>query len=161
MKRQSAPEPDPRDDLSGTDVARKLIILARECGMNVNLSDVQVESLVPASLQGMDASTYLTRLNEQDAEMLAKLEHSSQNGEVLRYVGIIPENGIPRVELKSYPASHPFARISGSDNIVAFKTSRYREQPLIVQGPGAGPEVTAAGVFADLLRLSTFLGANR
>ena len=96
-----------------------------------------------------------------DASMLAKLEAAEKNGEVLRYVGIIPENGIPRVELKSYPATHPFARIGGSDNIVAYKTSRYRQQPLIVQGPGAGPEVTAAGVFADLLRLSTFLGANR
>ncbi len=160
-KRLGYTEPDPRDDLSGTDVARKLIILARECGMNVNLEDVQVQSLVPDFLKSMDASTYLSRLVEQDAEMLAKLEHATQNGEVLRFVGIIPENRMPRVELKSYPATHPFARISGSDNIVAFKTSRYHDQPLIVQGPGAGPEVTAAGVFSDLLRLSTFLGANR
>jgi len=152
-------EPDPRDDLSGTDVARKLIILAREAGRQVNLEDVKVESLVPDFLKSVSSDEYLKRLAENDAAMLAKLEEAIKKNEVLRYVGVIPEEGAPSVELRSYPATHAFARISGSDNIVAFKTERYLHQPLIVQGPGAGPEVTAAGVFADLLRLTTYLGA--
>ncbi len=154
-------EPDPRDDLSGMDVARKLIILARECGKNVGLNDVSVESLVPKSLQQCSADEFMSRLGETDSAMRTRLEEATAKGEVLRYVGVIPQNGNPRVELKNYPQSHPFARITGSDNIVAYRTARYHEQPLIVQGPGAGPEVTAAGVFADLLRVATFLGANR
>jgi aspartokinase/homoserine dehydrogenase 1 len=154
-------EPDPRDDLSGMDVARKLIILARECGKNINLEDVSVESLVPESLRNGSADEFMNRLIEADSSMSVRLQEANAKDEVLRYVGVIPQNGTPRVELKSYPGSHPFARITGSDNIVAYHTTRYRDQPLIVQGPGAGPEVTAAGVFADLLRVATFLGANR
>lgn len=152
-------EPDPRDDLSGMDVARKLIILAREIGRTVDLKDVKVESLVPDALKSVSADDYLKRLAENDAAMLAKLESATQKGEVLRYVGVIPADGAPRVELRNYLTTHPFAGLSGSDNIVAFKTSRYSNQPLVVQGPGAGPEVTAAGVFADLLRLTAYLGA--
>jgi aspartokinase/homoserine dehydrogenase 1 len=154
-------EPDPRDDLSGMDVARKLIILARECGMNIGLNDISVESLVPESLRHCSADEFMNRLNEADSIMLARITEATKKGEVLRYVGVIPKNGNPRVELKSYPQTHAFTRITGSDNIVAYHTARYDEQPLIVQGPGAGPEVTAAGVFADLLRVATFLGANR
>ena len=152
-------EPDPRDDLSGMDVARKLIILAREAGREVNLEDVKVESLVPEVLKSASADEYMKRIAENDGVMLAMLESAAKKNEVLRYVGVIPEKGAPSVELRSYPAAHAFARISGSDNIVAFKTERYLNQPLIIQGPGAGPEVTAAGVFADLLRLTTYLGA--
>jgi aspartokinase/homoserine dehydrogenase 1 len=80
---------------------------------------------------------------------------------MLKYVGVIdPEDHVCKVELRGYPKDHPFARISGTDNIVAFTTDRYAQQPLVIQGPGAGPEVTAGGVFADLLRLSSFLGAR-
>ena len=154
-KRLGYTEPDPRDDLSGMDVARKLVILAREAERVLELSSVAVQSLVPE--QGRAAATpeeFLDRLAASDGEMERVRSQASARGEVLRYVGVLDERGEARVELKSYSASHPFARIGASDNIIAFTTQRYREQPLIVQGPGAGPEVTAGGVFADLLRLA-------
>ncbi|MGZ5024445.1 MAG: bifunctional aspartate kinase/homoserine dehydrogenase I, partial [Chthoniobacterales bacterium] len=87
-------------------------------------------------------------------------QKANSRGEVLRYVGVIDPNGSCSVGLKSFPRTHAFAGTSGSDNIVAFTTKRYHTQSLIVQGPGAGPEVTAAGVFADLLRLASYLGGT-
>lgn len=153
-------EPDPRDDLSGMDVARKLIILSRELGQNYDIKDVQVESLVPASLQKKStAEEFLKELPKFDAEMRERIKNAETNNGVLRFVGVIERNQPPKVSLQVYPKTHAFARITGSDNIVSFTTERYQTQPLVVQGPGAGPEVTAAGAFADLLRLSSFLGA--
>ena len=159
-KAQGYTEPDPRDDLSGMDVARKVVILARESGLRLELADVPVESLVPATLRGCaTGDEYMARLHEHDAEMAAKLDAAAAAGEVLRYVGVVdPANG-SRVELRRYPRSHPFASLSGSDNMMSFRTQRYATQPLIVRGPGAGAEVTAGGVFADLLRLAAYLGA--
>jgi aspartokinase/homoserine dehydrogenase 1 len=136
-------EPDPREDLSGMDVARKLIILAREMGLEVEMDSVHVESLV----------------GEDDQTIAALLSSAREAGEVVRYVGTIDSNGELSAQMRRYPVDHPFARLSGSDNIVSFQTARYNTQPMIVRGPGAGPEVTAAGVFADLLRLASFLGA--
>ncbi|MEQ1878159.1 MAG: bifunctional aspartate kinase/homoserine dehydrogenase I, partial [Bdellovibrionia bacterium] len=153
-------EPDPRDDLSGTDVARKLTILAREMGEKIELSDAKVESLVPEPLRALkSADEFLTRIHEFDSEFEAKLVAADNRGEVLRFVGVLEPGAAPSVKLGAYPKSHAFARISGSDNIVSFTTERYLSQPLIVQGPGAGPEVLAAGAFADLLRLASYLGA--
>jgi aspartokinase/homoserine dehydrogenase 1 len=152
-------EPDPRDDLSGMDVARKLVILAREMGLDVELEDVPVESLVPAALRSGSVDEYLSRLPQYDEEMKVRWQKAQAANQVLRYVGVIaPGEGSIKVELRAYAADHPFARLKGGDNIVAFKTARYHTQPLIVQGPGAGPEVTAGGVFADLLRLASTLG---
>ncbi len=136
-------EPDPREDLSGIDVARKLIILAREMGLEVEMDAVQVESLVP----------------EDDVSIARRLNSARTRNEVLRYVGTINSDGTMTAGLCAYPLEHPFASLTGSDNIVSFQTARYNTQPMIVRGPGAGPEVTAAGVFADLLRLASFLGA--
>eukprot|EP00271_Cylindrocystis_brebissonii_P015587 TRINITY_DN38521_c0_g1_i1.p1 TRINITY_DN38521_c0_g1~~TRINITY_DN38521_c0_g1_i1.p1 ORF type:complete len:958 (-),score=178.08 TRINITY_DN38521_c0_g1_i1:163-3036(-) len=155
-------EPDPRDDLSGTDVARKVIILAREMGLRLELADIPVESLVPAPLQSLSsADEFLARLPEFDAEIAARRSDAQSSGEVLRYVGVVDcvaNEG--RVELRRYPASHAFAQLAGSDNIIAFTTQRYRKaQPLVVRGPGAGAEVTAGGVFSDMLRLASYLGA--
>ena len=135
-------EPDPREDLSGVDVARKLIILAREMGLEVEMDAVRVESLVT-----------------EDQTIAALLNSAREKGEVVRYVGTIDSNGDLSAQMRSYPLDHPFASLTGSDNIVSFQTARYNSQPMIVRGPGAGPEVTAAGVFADLLRLASFLGA--
>jgi len=153
-------EPDPRDDLSGMDVARKVVILAREMGMSLELSDVRVRSLVPEALTSGTPAEFLDALPNHDAEMEALRARESSAGKVLRFVGRVSRDGEASVQLLAYPASHPFARIQLTDNIVLFRTSRYHENPLIVQGPGAGRDVTAAGVFADLLRLASYLGAS-
>ncbi|KAI3427052.1 hypothetical protein D9Q98_006993 [Chlorella vulgaris] len=154
-------EPDPRDDLAGMDVARKVTILARECGMHAELADVPVRSLVPKPLQSLKSGAeYMDRLPEFDGEMAALAEEAEAAGECLRYVGVVDvKNGQGSVELRRYAKDHPFAQLNGSDNIIAFTTQRYSQQPLIVRGPGAGAEVTAGGVFSDLLRLAAFLGA--
>ncbi|XP_042498537.1 bifunctional aspartokinase/homoserine dehydrogenase 1, chloroplastic-like [Macadamia integrifolia] len=154
-------EPDPRDDLSGTDVARKVIILARECGLKLDLCDIQLESLVPEPLRGCaSAEEFMQQLPQYDEDMLKKQQDAEAAGEVLRYVGVVDViKGKGVVELRRYKKSHPFAQLSGSDNIIAFTTSRYKAQPLIVRGPGAGAQVTAAGVFSDVLRLASNLGA--
>ena len=153
-------EPDPRDDLSGMDVARKLVILARELGLEIDLADVQVESLAPAELDDTDVPTFLEGLSAHDPVMAARLAKAQAQGEVLRYVASLDADGRAEVALQSLPADHPFANLALTDNVVAFRTERYRDNPLIVQGPGAGPEVTAAGVFADLLRVALSLGAR-
>ena len=153
-------EPDPRDDLSGMDVARKLIILAREMGLVLELADVRVESLVPAALADCGVQDFLERLEEFDAPMLARLEAARARGHVLRYVGSVSADGNAQVGVVELPGSHPFANIALTDNIVRFQTARYDQNPLIVQGPGAGPAVTAGGVFGDLLRVCAYLGAK-
>jgi aspartokinase/homoserine dehydrogenase 1 len=153
-------EPDPRDDLSGMDVARKVVILAREMGMSLELQDVRVRSLVPEALTQGTVAEFLDALPRHDAEMEALRAKEAAAGNVLRFVGRMNRDGDASVQLHSYPAAHPFARIQLTDNIVLFRTSRYHENPLIVQGPGAGRDVTAAGVFADLLRLAAYLGAS-
>jgi bifunctional aspartokinase / homoserine dehydrogenase 1 len=157
-RRKGYTEPDPRDDLSGMDVGRKLVILAREMGLNLELNDVRIESLVPESLREGSVEEFLKSLPKHDEAMADLLAQARGRDEVLRYVGVVNPEGQCSVELKSYSRSHAFAGTSGSDNIVAFKTRRYRTQSLIVQGPGAGPDVTAGGVFADLLRLASYLG---
>jgi aspartokinase/homoserine dehydrogenase 1 len=153
-------EPDPRDDLSGMDVARKLIILGREMGLRLEMGDVEVESLVPAALQQCGIQDFLDRLPEFDEPMLARLRAARARDQVLRYVGSVGVDGKAKVGVVELPTSHPFANIALTDNIVRFQTARYDKNPLIVQGPGAGPAVTAAGVFADLLRVCAYLGAK-
>jgi len=152
-------EPDPRDDLSGVDVARKLIILAREMGLEVEMDAVQVDSMVAEDLRGASVDEYLQTLGKHDETITGLLNSARDRGEVLRYVGTIDSNGNMSAQLRGYPLDHPFASLTGSDNIVSFQTARYNSQPMIVRGPGAGPEVTAGGVFSDLLRLASFLGA--
>jgi aspartokinase/homoserine dehydrogenase 1 len=153
-------EPDPREDLSGMDVARKVVILAREMGVDVGLDDMEIDGLIPAGLEDGTVDDFLDRLADHDAEMLDVVEEARSSGKVLRFVGVIdPDEGC-QVALRSYDLDHPFARIRLTDNIVTFQTARYSQNPLVVQGPGAGPDVTAGGVFADLLRLANYLGAT-
>ncbi len=153
-------EPDPRDDLDGRDVARKLVILARELGLSTELGDVEVDSLVPAALAGGSVEEFMAKLPELDAAMQAKLDTARANGEVLRFVASLDAEGHARVGLRALPMSHAFANGKLTDNFVQFTTARYNQNPLVVQGPGAGPDVTAAGVFADLLRVAAYLGAR-
>jgi bifunctional aspartokinase / homoserine dehydrogenase 1 len=157
---QGYTEPDPRDDLSGADVAAKLVILARELGLRRELADVEVESLVPQALFDADVDTFLERYAEYDGHIAARHARAAAAGRVLRYVARLDAAGHASVRLEELPADHPFARIALTDNVVRFVTERYHRNPLIVQGPGAGPDVTAAGVFADLLRLGAYLGAS-
>ncbi|WP_404614923.1 homoserine dehydrogenase family protein [Rhodanobacter hydrolyticus] len=150
-------EPDPREDLSGLDVARKLVILAREAGRPLSLEQVAVESLVPPALATLPVDEFMQRLHELDAPMAAKLAEAQTCGGVLRHVASLDRHGRASVRLEVLPASHPFAHTRLTDNVVQFRTRRYCDNPLLVQGPGAGPEVTAAGVFADLLRIAESL----
>lgn len=153
-------EPDPRDDLSGTDVARKLIILGREMGLPLEMKDVTVESLVPQGLENGSIEEFLAKLPKHDGLMRERFEAARARGKVLRYVGRLSRAGQATVGVVELDQKHAFANIALTDNVVRFATSRYCDNPLIVQGPGAGPEVTAGGVFADLLRLSAYLGAR-
>ncbi|GAB1407913.1 bifunctional aspartate kinase/homoserine dehydrogenase I [Thermomonas brevis] len=153
-------EPDPRDDLSGVDVARKLVILAREAGMPLSLGDVDVQGLVPEALRDADRDTFMQRLEALDAPMQAALGAARTRGHVLRYVARLQHDGKASVSLQELPADHAFAHLRLTDNCVQFATRRYRDNPLVVQGPGAGPDVTAAGVFSDLLRLAAAVGAK-
>jgi len=151
-------EPDPRDDLFGTDVQRKCVIVARECGLELNLEDVPVESLVPAALndwkpaEGQNlAKAFVEELKPYDGDMAKRLDAAA--GGVLRYVGTVDVKAKKAsVELKAFPADHVFAGTKHADNVVVFNTARYTPQPLVLVGPGAGIPVTAGGVFADLLR---------
>ena len=152
-------EPDPRDDLSGMDVARKTIILARELGYHVEVSDLEVQSLVPESLRDASKEEFLDRLEEVDESMLKMYKEAEARGMCLRYVGKV-DNGVCSVSLSEYPKDHPFSQAHGTDNVIAFTTMRYLHQPLVIQGPGAGRDVTAGGVFADVLRLSAYLGSK-
>jgi aspartokinase/homoserine dehydrogenase 1 len=154
-------EPDPRDDLSGMDFARKVIILGREMGLNIELKDVELESLVPPALASCSAQEFLDRLHEFDGPMAERLEQARARNRVLRYVGSVDAaTGKASVGLVELERSHTFANINLTDNVVRFMTQRYNQNPLVVQGPGAGPEVTAGGVFADLLRVCAYLGAK-
>ncbi|HEX9653797.1 MAG TPA: bifunctional aspartate kinase/homoserine dehydrogenase I [bacterium] len=146
-------EPDPRDDLNGIDVARKLLILARETGVACELSDISVENLLPEECRkASSVADFFDALQQHDDYFAQKLQEAHKAGKVLRYIGTI-EEGKARVALQAVSESHPFYHLSGSDNIIAMTTSRYREQPLVIKGPGAGADVTAAGIFADVIRI--------
>ncbi|MFC3130981.1 bifunctional aspartate kinase/homoserine dehydrogenase I [Coralloluteibacterium stylophorae] len=157
---QGYTEPDPRDDLGGIDVARKVVILAREAGWPLSLDQVEVEGLVPAALLEVERATFLARLEELDAPMAARLSAARAEGRVLRYLARLERDGTARVGPVAIDPAHACAHGRLTDNLVQFTTRRYAENPLVVQGPGAGPDVTAAGVFGDLLQVAHGLGAS-
>lgn len=146
-------EPDPRDDLCGLDVARKGIILARMLGYTGEMADVSLESLVPTSLQDVTPAEFLEALPTLDAEWEERIADARARGEVLRYRARATRGGV-KVGLVSVPLGSALASLDGTDNLFVFSTARYRNRPLVVSGPGAGVEVTAAGVLGDVLRLA-------
>ena len=146
-------EPDPRDDLSGADVGRKALILGRLLGFEGDPDEVEVESLVPEAYRKLPLSAFLARLEELDAAWAQRLATAKTKGGALRYVATVTKNRIA-VGLKTVDSSSPFAGLKGTDNQIAFTTNRYKENPLVVTGPGAGLAVTAAGVLNDILGLT-------
>ncbi|WP_341502255.1 bifunctional aspartate kinase/homoserine dehydrogenase II [Gallaecimonas sp. GXIMD4217] len=148
-------EPDPRDDLNGLDAARKLLILARESGLRLELADVTVESLVPEPLAGLDREAFFERLDELDGPVSRALAEAREQGRVLRYVARLeqgPDGLRARVGLEALEPAHAFAELTPGDNIFAIRSRYYDANPLIIRGPGAGREVTAAGVQSDVLQ---------
>jgi len=153
-------EPDPRDDLNGLDVARKLTILARLVGLKVqNPTSFPVQSLIPKELESCTSGDdFMSRLPEFDDQMEKLKREAAQEGKVVRFVGSIDvASQSVKVGLEKFDASHPIAALKGSDNIINFYTKRYGSNPLIIQGAGAGGEVTAMGVTGDLLKVLRLL----
>ena len=146
-------EPDPRDDLSGMDVARKALILARLLGYSGDLSGIKVESLVPVPLRKLPLPEFLARASEVDGDWAARVNAAHARGEVLRYRIIVTAKSV-RVGVVAVDASSPLGSLGGTDNLFSFTTTRYKTNPLVITGPGAGAGVTAAGVFTDVLTLA-------
>jgi len=146
-------EPDPRADLGGLDAARKLVILARAAGHAIELDDVAVENLVPGPLVDVDVDAFLARIEELDAPLEARRADAAARGFVLRHIGSLDSDGRASIGLVEVSAQHPAARLDGTDNLFALTTQRYRARPLVIQGPGAGPEVTAQALLGDVLAL--------
>ena len=147
-------EPDPRADLSGEDVARKLLILARAAGFPLERAHVEVESLVPKSLRDVSQDEFLDHLDELDAVIAARHAKAASRDCALRHLARFDANGTVRVGLIGVPHDHAAARLQGADNLFAFTTSRYATSPLVIQGAGAGPEVTAQALLGDILALN-------
>ncbi len=147
-------EPDPKDDLSGMDVARKALILARTIGLRLDLGDIAVEPLFPKELASLSAKVFLERVVELDREFAERVQASRKKKQVLRYVARIG-GGELRVGLDTVPEGSPIGRLRGLDNQVVLYTKRYKLNPLVVTGPGAGAEVTAAGVLNDIVAIAS------
>jgi bifunctional aspartokinase / homoserine dehydrogenase 1 len=149
-------EPDPRDDLSGMDVGRKILILGREAEQDLHFDDISIQSMVPEDCVDIEnVEAFLEKLKSHDEEFARLLEEAKSKNEKLRFMATL-ENGKAKVGLNSLDSTHPFYTLKGSDNMILFTTERYHDYPMIIRGPGAGADVTAAGVFADVIRIGNF-----
>ena len=152
-QKQGYTEPDPKIDLSGIDVARKILILARESGLKIELSEIENESFLPQeSLETKDNYSFFESLKKYSDHFEKMLENAEKEGAKMKYVAQL-ENGKAKVGIQLVKKGHDFYNLEGSDNIILFYTNRYKEQPLIVKGAGAGADVTASGIFADIIRI--------
>lgn len=153
-KARGLTEPDPRDDLNGMDVARKILILSREAGLKLDLKDVKLDPILSEScFKAKDINSFFAELKKEDERLEKRRQKAAAEGKKLRYIAKV-EDGKAIVSLQAVDADHPFYSLSGSDNIISFTTQRYFERPLVVKGPGAGAEVTSAGVFAEIISIS-------
>lgn len=151
-------EPDPRDDLSGLDVARKALILARTLDVDTDLADIKVEGLVPEQLSsgaGVDVGGFLERMAELDDDLAGRAKEAAAGGRSLRYVATVTPDGPPRVGISPVPVASALGGLRGPENAFSIRTERYDAFPLSISGPGAGAGVTAAGMLADVLALAT------
>ena len=156
-KSKGLTEPDPRDDLNGMDVARKILILSREAGFEMELKDVKIEPILPAAcFDAPSVDAFFKELEKIDNQLEEVKQTAGKDGKVLRYIASM-RNGNAEIKLEKVGAEHSFYNLFVSDNIVLFTTKRYKERPLVVKGPGAGAEVTAAGVFAEIISISNYL----
>jgi len=150
-------EPDPRDDLNAMDAARKVLILARECGLSIEFNNVTIEPILPAScFKAKDIDTFFKELEKCDTDFEKKRAAAAAEGKMLRYIAVI-EKGKANISLRAEPAGSPFRSLVDSDNIVVITTERYSKLPMVIKGPGAGAQVTAGGVFADIVRTARTL----
>ncbi|MEN8191609.1 MAG: bifunctional aspartate kinase/homoserine dehydrogenase I [Bacteroidota bacterium] len=157
-KKRGFTEPDPRDDLSGLDIVRKLLILVRESGIQLELNDIEVDNLVPKKLRNLkDVDQYLSKLSQYDDDFEKMRVDAEKDQKVLSYIAKY-ENGKATVKIEAISPDHPFYHLSGIENIVSFTTKYYNEIPLVIKGPGAGPEFTASGVLSDILKIANSKG---
>jgi aspartokinase/homoserine dehydrogenase 1 len=155
-KEKGYSEPDPREDLSGMDVARKILILGREAEQELHFEDISVQSMVPDDcVDAGSVEEFLEKLKHHDGYFQKLLEDADSKGQKLRFMAVL-EDGKAKVGLNSVDSKHPFFSLGGSDNMILFTTERYHEFPMVIRGPGAGADVTAAGVFADIIRLGNY-----
>lgn len=145
-------EPDPRDDLSGLDVARKALILARTFGRRIDLGDISVEPLMPTLDSSLGVEEFLANLATADAAFVARVSHAQRAEATLKYIATIPAEGAVTVQLREVPTASQAGSLSGPENIFVFRTREYADNPLTIIGPGAGPAVTAMGVVGDVLQ---------
>jgi len=157
-KEKGFTEPDPRDDLNGMDVARKILILSREVGLDLSLDDVVINNILPQScVDAGSVDEFFNELEKENDYFDELRSETGKSGKALRFVAKM-ENGLASVGLESVDGTNPFYTLDGSDNMISFTTDRYLDRPLVIKGPGAGAEVTAAGVFAEIISISHFLG---